>query len=70
MTLLISGQFLRPTLRRYFSARRSSQQAVFISRTTRAVTMSCLVSAVVLPFIPPALESSRERNLGYPNHDK
>ena len=68
MSLLISGQFLRPTVR-YFSARRS-QQAVVISRTTRAITMSCLVSAVVLPFIPPALESSRERRLGYPNHGK
>jgi hypothetical protein len=25
---------------------------------------------VVLPFIPPALESSREKSQGYPTHNK
>ncbi|THC92277.1 hypothetical protein EYZ11_008259 [Aspergillus tanneri] len=24
----------------------------------------------LLPFVPPALESSREKSMGYPNHNK
>ncbi|BDD58753.1 hypothetical protein MAP00_004006 [Monascus purpureus] len=65
MTVLISGQFLRPTVR-YFSVRRPQP----VTRASRAVTMFCLVSAVVIPFIPPAIESSREKRKGYPNHNK
>ncbi|OJJ07991.1 hypothetical protein ASPVEDRAFT_203178 [Aspergillus versicolor CBS 583.65] len=58
-------QLARPTIR-HFSVHRSQAS----TRTSRFVATSCLVSAVVLPFVPPALESSRERNLGYPNHSK
>ncbi|PLN80129.1 hypothetical protein BDW42DRAFT_194721 [Aspergillus taichungensis] len=56
---------VRPTIR-HFSVRRPRPD----SRTSRFVTSSCLVSAVVLPFVPPALESSREKKSGYPNHNK
>ncbi|RJE19329.1 hypothetical protein PHISCL_08339 [Aspergillus sclerotialis] len=65
MALALANPLLRPTVRR-FSARRPKPN----SRASRVVAMSCIVSAVVLPFVPPALESSRERNLGYPNHNK
>lgn len=58
-------QMVRPTIR-HFSVRRPRPD----SRTSRFVTSSCLVSAVVLPFVPPALESSREKKSGYPNHNK
>ncbi|KAL3478391.1 hypothetical protein BJX99DRAFT_256509 [Aspergillus californicus] len=58
-------QLVRPTIR-HFSVQRPQAS----TRTSRIVTTSCLVSAVVLPFVPPALESSREKNKGYPNHSK
>ncbi|KAL4894509.1 hypothetical protein BDV59DRAFT_12195 [Aspergillus ambiguus] len=57
-------QMVRPTIR-HFSVRRPQPD----TRTSRFVTHSCLFSAVVLPFIPPALESSREKNQGYPTHN-
>ncbi|KAL4804888.1 hypothetical protein BDV18DRAFT_161293 [Aspergillus unguis] len=60
-----SIQLARPTIRQ-FSVHRSQTN----TRTSRFVTSSCLVSAVVLPFVPPALESSRERRKGYPNTAK
>lgn len=65
MAVAVPVQLLRPTIR-HFSARRGKPN----TRTSRIVTTSCIVSAVVVPFIPPALESSREKNLGYPNHNK
>ncbi|KAL4939263.1 hypothetical protein BDV06DRAFT_214438 [Aspergillus oleicola] len=55
----------RPAIRHF-----SAQQTQTSTRTSRLVTTWCLTSAVVLPFVPPALESSRERNQGYPNHAK
>ncbi|KAJ5831994.1 hypothetical protein N7474_000305 [Penicillium riverlandense] len=61
----IAAQLARPSIR-HFSAHRPRPD----SRAARAVAMSCLVSGVVLPFVPPALESSREKNSGYPNHNK
>lgn len=63
--LAVPLHLVRTTVR-HFSARRSKPN----TRISRMVSMSCVVSAVVLPFIPPALESSREKNLGYPNHNK
>lgn len=48
----------RPAVRS-FSAHRPQQA----TRTSRFVARSCLVSAVVLPFVPPALESSREKSM-------
>jgi hypothetical protein len=65
MAIAVSLQLLRPPVRR-FSASRPKPN----TRTSRIVTMSCIVSAVVLPFVPPALESSREKSLGYPSHNK
>ncbi|KAJ5104660.1 hypothetical protein NUU61_002007 [Penicillium alfredii] len=53
------AQLARPSIRR-FSAHRPRPD----TRAARAVTMSCLVSGVVLPFVPPALESSRQKNSG------
>ncbi|PKY03872.1 hypothetical protein P168DRAFT_319330 [Aspergillus campestris IBT 28561] len=61
----VAVQMIRPAIR-HFSVRRPRPD----SRTSRFVTSSCLVSAVVLPFVPPALESSREKKSGYPNHNK
>ncbi|PWY79647.1 hypothetical protein BO70DRAFT_293501 [Aspergillus heteromorphus CBS 117.55] len=58
-------QLVRPTIR-HFSVRRPQPD----SRTSRFIASSCLFSAVVLPFVPPALESSREKHNGYPNHNK
>ncbi|KAL1989280.1 hypothetical protein VTN96DRAFT_42 [Rasamsonia emersonii] len=65
MSTAIAAQLARHSVR-HFSAHRPRPD----SRTSRFVAMSCIVSAVVLPFIPPALESSREKSLGYPNHNK
>lgn len=57
--------FARASIR-HFSAHRPPQE----SRVARAVAMSCIVCGVVLPFIPPAIVSSRERKSGYPNSNK
>ncbi|GLB01872.1 hypothetical protein AtubIFM57258_000282 [Aspergillus tubingensis] len=61
----IAMQLARPTIR-HFSVRRPQPD----TRISRFITSSCLFTAVVLPFVPPALESSREKNNGYPNHNK
>lgn len=61
MSLALSVGGVRASIRR-FSAKPPSPE----SRTHRFVAMSCLVSGVVLPFIPPALESSREKK--FPSH--
>lgn len=61
----VIAQVARPSIR-HFSAHRPRPD----SRAARAVAMSCLVSGVVLPFVPPALESSRQRNSGSPNSNK
>ncbi|KAJ5795208.1 hypothetical protein N7457_001807 [Penicillium paradoxum] len=45
---------------RHFSAQRPRPD----SRAARAITMGCIASGVVLPFVPPALESSRHRSSG------
>ncbi|KAE8135516.1 hypothetical protein BDV38DRAFT_284781 [Aspergillus pseudotamarii] len=60
--MAIAVRFVRPTIR-HFSVRRPQPD----SRTSRFVTSSCLFSAVVLPFVPPALESSRAKNTDGPN---
>ncbi|KAF9887297.1 hypothetical protein FE257_010292 [Aspergillus nanangensis] len=65
MTFSAAFHLVRPTIRR-FSVGRPQQD----TRISRFITNSCLVSAVVLPFVPPALESSREKRRGYPNHNK
>jgi hypothetical protein len=64
-TAIVAQQLARQTVRRF-----SAQAPQSESRATRFVATSCIVSAVVLPFIPPALESSREKSQGYPNHNK
>lgn len=65
MAAALSPHLVRPTVRN-FSVHRPQQA----TRTSRFITRSCLVSAVVLPFVPPALESSREKSMGYPNHNR
>ncbi|KAJ5851364.1 uncharacterized protein N7529_010749 [Penicillium soppii] len=55
----ILSSVARPSIR-HFSAHRPRPD----SRATRAITMGFIVSGVVLPFVPPALESSRQRSLG------
>ncbi|EED17943.1 hypothetical protein TSTA_117280 [Talaromyces stipitatus ATCC 10500] len=62
MAVTIASSGLRSSVR-HFSAHRPRPD----TRTSRFVASSCLVSMVVLPFVPPALESSRERNTGYPH---
>ncbi|KAE8380806.1 hypothetical protein BDV26DRAFT_290070 [Aspergillus bertholletiae] len=63
--MAIAVRFARPTIR-HFSVRRPRPD----TRTSRFVTSSCLVSAVVLPFVPPALESSRAKNTGGSDSNK
>ncbi|GAD93543.1 MFS transporter, putative [Paecilomyces variotii No. 5] len=65
MAIPLTVNCVRPTIR-HFSAHRPRPD----TRASRFVASSCIVSAVVLPFIPPAIESSREKSLGYPNHNK
>lgn len=65
MAAVIASQLARPSIR-HFSARRPRPD----SRASRAVAMSCLVSGVVLPFVPPALESSRQKSSGAANPTK
>ncbi|KAJ5191569.1 uncharacterized protein N7498_010554 [Penicillium cinerascens] len=61
----VIAHVVRPSIR-HFSAHRPRPD----SRASRAVALSCLVSGVVLPFVPPALESSRQRKSGSPNSNK
>ncbi|OGM44813.1 hypothetical protein ABOM_006160 [Aspergillus bombycis] len=63
--MAIAVRFVRPTIR-HFSVRRPQPD----TRTSRFVTTSCLFSAVVLPFVPPALESSRAKNTDGSNCNK
>jgi hypothetical protein len=67
MTLatVVRSNLTRSTVRQ-FSARAPEPT----TRTQQAVTTSLIASAVLLPFIPPALESRRERLLGHPNARK
>jgi hypothetical protein len=53
---------IRPAIR-HFSVRRPPAD----TRTSKFVASSCLVSAVLLPFVPPALESFREKDKSCPN---
>ncbi|EEQ29046.1 uncharacterized protein MCYG_01865 [Microsporum canis CBS 113480] len=56
---------LRTSLRRF-----SAQAPKPESRAQRYLAASCIVSGVLLPFIPPALESSRGRKLDQPPTNK
>ncbi|KAL1991876.1 hypothetical protein VTN49DRAFT_5184 [Thermomyces lanuginosus] len=51
---------------RHFSAHRPRPD----SRASRMAALSFLVSMVVLPFVPPALESSREKSTSSSHHNK
>ncbi|KAG0155670.1 hypothetical protein PDIDSM_2843 [Penicillium digitatum] len=62
MNSILVSQIIRPSIR-HFSAHRPRPS----SRAARAVAMACIVSGVVLPFVPPALESSRQRSSGIPH---
>lgn len=57
--------FLRASIRNF-----SSRAPKPDTKMHRFVASSCIISAVVLPFIPPAIESNREKKDGYPNHNK
>ncbi|KAI3196741.1 hypothetical protein CBS147311_7345 [Penicillium roqueforti] len=59
MSSILAAQIVPPSIR-HFSAHRPRPD----SRAARAVAMGCIISGVVLPFVPPALESSRQRSLG------
>ncbi|KAJ5495279.1 hypothetical protein N7539_000395 [Penicillium diatomitis] len=59
MAFMAAAEISRPLVRR-FSAHRPQHN----TRAVRAVALSCIVSGVVLPFVPPALESSRQRKAG------
>lgn len=54
---------LAQTAIRHFSA----QAPKPASRFESAVAGTLIASAVVLPFVPPAIESKKERDLGHPN---
>ncbi|KAJ6110414.1 hypothetical protein N7486_002649 [Penicillium sp. IBT 16267x] len=65
MAAVIVSQLARPSIR-HFSAHRPRPD----SRAARAVAMTCIISGVALPFVPPALESSRQRNSSSPSNNK
>ncbi|KAL5366634.1 hypothetical protein BJX96DRAFT_180909 [Aspergillus floccosus] len=65
MAIATAAQITHPSIR-HFSAHRSRPQ----SRTARIVAMSYLVSGSVIPFIPPALESLRQKNSNLPDNNK
>ena len=48
----------------------SAQAARPISKAQSAMTSAIVASAVMLPFIPPALESVKERKQGHPNAER
>ncbi|KAJ5562982.1 hypothetical protein N7535_002572 [Penicillium sp. DV-2018c] len=62
MAYSIAPHFARPFIR-HFSAHRPRPD----SRAARAISMGCIASGVVLPFVPPALESSRQKSSGTPS---
>ncbi|KAJ5251383.1 hypothetical protein N7489_001793 [Penicillium chrysogenum] len=59
MASILASHVVRPAIR-HFSAHRPRPD----SRGARAVAMGCIISGVVLPFVPPALESFRQRSSG------
>ncbi|KAJ5908558.1 hypothetical protein N7495_001240 [Penicillium taxi] len=61
--MAIVAHMVRPSVR-HFSAHRTPPDSLL----ARAVAMSCIVTGVVLPFVPPAIESSRQRNLTHPDN--
>ncbi|KAJ5708937.1 hypothetical protein N7493_010271 [Penicillium malachiteum] len=63
MPPVFSTQIIRPAIR-HFSANRPRPD----SRLSRAIAMACIASGVILPFIPPAIESSRIRKSGVPSN--
>lgn len=65
MAITIATQLARPSVR-HFSAYRPRPHI----RTARAVAMSYLISGVVIPFIPPALETLRQKNSEFPDSKK
>ncbi|KAE8382510.1 hypothetical protein BDV26DRAFT_288542 [Aspergillus bertholletiae] len=65
MAITITAQLAHPSVR-HFSAHRPRHH----SRTARAVAMSYLIFGIVIPFIPPALESLRQKNLDFPDSNK
>jgi hypothetical protein len=61
----ITSQISQNAIRR-FSARASKPT----SRMEQAVSMGLITTGVLAPFIPPAMESQREKKLGHPNAGK
>ncbi|KKZ66352.1 hypothetical protein EMCG_07953 [[Emmonsia] crescens] len=60
-----SPTMLRASIRQ-FSARAPKPE----TRAHRLLTMSGIASLVAVPFIPPAIQSSREKKLGNPHANK
>ncbi|KAJ5098946.1 hypothetical protein N7532_005947 [Penicillium argentinense] len=65
MAITIAPQLAHPSVR-HFSGHRPRPH----SRTVRVFAMSYLISGVVVPFIPPALESLRQKNSDFPDSNK
>lgn len=65
MAITIAAHLAQPSVR-HFSGHRPRPH----SRTARAVALSYLISGVLVPFIPPALESLRQKNLDFPDRNK
>lgn len=51
---------------RHFSARASKPT----TRMQQAVSIGFITTGVLVPFIPPAMESQKEKRLGHPNAGK
>lgn len=64
-TTNMSATIVSQTIRQF-----SAQAARPISKAQSAMTTTIIASAVALPFVPPALESARERKMGHPNAER
>ena len=66
MAVTIISNTLAQSAIRHFSAQATKPA----TKLQSAVAGSMISAAVVLPFVPPALESKREREQGHPNANK
>ncbi|KAF9893479.1 hypothetical protein FE257_010791 [Aspergillus nanangensis] len=64
MAITVPAQVVHPPVRHFSAHRRHSQ-----SRMARTVAMSYLVAIFIVPFIPPALKSMRQKNSDYAQND-
>jgi hypothetical protein len=64
-SVVLANTLTQQTMRHF-----SAQAPKTATRLQSAVASTIIGAAVVLPFVPPALESKRERDLGHPNANR